>query len=45
MLNLRKLLMVLLCAVCGTAAGQTYTTKMRHCVTGGGVVLRWAHPM
>lgn len=42
MLNLRKLLMVLLCAVCGTAAGQTYTTKLRHCVTGGGVVLRWA---
>ncbi|MBR5959348.1 MAG: hypothetical protein IKZ99_13375 [Salinivirgaceae bacterium] len=25
--NLRKLLMVLLCAVCGTAAGQTYNTS------------------
>lgn len=34
--------MVLLYAVCGTAVGQTYTTKMQHCVTGSGVVLRWA---
>ena len=30
----------MLCVACGTAVGQTYTTKMRHCVTGSGVVLR-----
>lgn len=42
MSNLKKLILTLLCAACGTAVGQTYTTKMQHCVTGGGVVLRWA---
>lgn len=40
--NLKKLILIMLCVACGTAVGQTYTTKMRHCVTGSGVVLRWA---